>query len=303
MIYDLIIVGCGPAGASAALYASRGGLKTLILEKGACGGQLLTIPLIENYPGFGSIRGAELAKQLTEHAKKFGAEIIEFQEVVDMDLENNIKKIKTLQGTYKAKSVLIATGTQSKKLNLKNETELIGKGISYCAVCDGPFFKDKKIAVVGGGNSALEEADYLAKFAKSITLIHRRKEFSAEKILKNKISTHQKIKILLETVITEIIGNEKLEAIKLKNLKTNQITKLETDGLFIYIGRTPNTNFVKSLTLDENKYIITDNEKSTNIKGVFAAGDVTNSKIKQIATAVSSGVIAAISAEKYLSSK
>ncbi|MEW6528731.1 MAG: thioredoxin-disulfide reductase [Candidatus Micrarchaeota archaeon] len=304
IVYDLIIIGGGSAGLTAALYASRAGLKTLVLEKGNVGGQLCTISIIENYPGFESIVGSALAEHMSNHAKKFGAEIKEFSEVFSIEALGKIKRIKTANKELEAKTLIIATGTREKKLGVKGECELRGRGVSYCAVCDAPFFRKKNVLIIGGGNSALEEADHVARFAKTVIIVHRKNEFRAEKILQKKISANPKIKLLMNCVVEEIIGSNNVEEVKIKNLKTGAISKIKADGIFINIGHIPNSEFVKDcVALDEFGNIIVDNEQKTNIAGVFAVGDVTNSKVKQVSTAIGDGTKAAISAEKYISNK
>lgn len=299
--YDIIIIGAGPAGLAAALYTSRAGLKTLVLERGIAGGQIRSSETIENYPGYESISSEKLCELFVNHAKKFGAEIKEFTEVLGLEIKEKIKKIKTSEYVFEAKALIIATGSHEKKIDVPGENEFKGKGISYCATCDAPFFSNKKIIVVGGGNSALKEADYLAKFAKFVIIVHRRKEFRAEKIILEKIKNNPKIKFMLESTVEEIVGTNKVESIKIKNIKTNETSEMKCDGVFIYVGTTPNTELITGkLALDQHNQIIVDDEKKTNIQGVFAAGDVTNSKVKQVATAIGDGVTGAIFAKKYI---
>ncbi len=300
--YDLIIIGGGPAGLTASIYASRSGLKTLVIEKGSVGGQLGVTAVIENYPGYASIEGAKLTELMATHAKKFGAEIMEFTEAQGLELEGKVKKVQTSNGTFESKSIIIATGNRERKLGVKGESELKGRGVSYCATCDGPFFKGKDILVIGGGNSAVGEAIYLSKFASSVTVVHRRLEFRAEKALVDKAKENPKIKFILESVLDEIKGSNKVEGVKLKNVRTGAISEMKTDGVFIYVGMLPNSELVKGkLALDEWGYIIADNSRRTSVEGVFAAGDVTNSKVKQVTTATGDGTIAAVFAEKYVS--
>ncbi len=299
--YDLIIIGAGPAGLTAGLYASRSGLKTLILEKGAAGGQIAVTALIENYAGYESINGSELTEKMANHARKFGAEIMEFTEVLDIGLAGKTKKAKTPGGEFEANAIILATGNREKKLGVKGESELKGKGVSYCATCDGPFFRDKEAVVVGGGNSAIGEAIHLTKFAKSVTVVHRRAEFRAEKALVDKARENPKIRFLLDSTVEEITGGGKVNSVKIKNVKAGGISELKTDGVFIYAGMLPNSELVKGkVALDQWGYIIVDAERKTNVEGVFAAGDVTNSKVKQVTTAAGDGTIAAIFAEKYI---
>lgn len=300
--YDLVIIGAGPAGLAAGLYASRAGLKTAIIEKGAAGGQIATTAAIENYPGSESISGAELTEKMANHAKKFGTQIIEFTEVLSLDLEGKTKKVRTTNREFEAKAIIIAAGAREKKLGIKGETELKGKGVSYCATCDAPFFRDKELAVIGGGNSALEEANYLTKFAKSVTIIHRRNEFRAEKAVQDKAKNNPKIKFALESVVEEIFGTDKVEGVKIRNVKTGKTLELKCDGVFIYAGMVPNSELAKGkLELNELGCIKVNEKKETSVKGVFAAGDVTDSPVKQVTTATGDGAIAAVFAEKYVS--
>lgn len=301
--YDLIIIGAGPAGLSAALYAARAGVKTLILDKGTAGGQISSTAVIENYPGYESLSGPRLIELMVNHAKKFGVELKELVEVVSINIQSkNRIKIETKSAEFEAKAIIIATGRREKKLGVKGEEELKGRGVSYCAVCDAPFFRSKDVVVVGGGNSALEEANYLTKFANSVTIIHRRDKFRAEKAVQQKVEGNQKIKFMLDSVVEEIVGTNAVEKLKIKNLKTGEVSEIKADGIFIYVGMIPNTEVFKGkIALDEYGQIIVDDEKRTNVEGVFAAGDVTNSKVKQVVTAVADGAIAAVFAEKYLS--
>ncbi len=300
--YDLIIIGGGPAGLTAALYASRSGLKALVIEKGATGGQIATTPHIENWPGTESIAGPELTDKMAAHAKKFGAEIIEYAEVTGLELEGKMKKVQTAGGSFEAKALILATGSREKKLGIKGETELKGKGVSYCATCDAPFFREKGLVVIGGGNSALEEANYLTKFAKSVTLIHRRSHFRADKVVEDKIRANPKIKIILDAVAEEILGSKNVVGVKIRNTQTGEVSELKCDGIFIYVGMIPNTEFLAGkVALDKYGCIIVDNSKKTNVEGVFAAGDATHSKVKQVVTAAGDGAIAAVEAEKYIS--
>ncbi|MBU0586064.1 thioredoxin-disulfide reductase [Candidatus Micrarchaeota archaeon] len=302
MLYDLIILGAGPAGLSAAIYASRDGLNILVLDKGIAGGQIASTELVENYPGFESVSGQKLTSSMLTHAKKFGAEIQEAVEIKSVHLEGKIKKITSSKGEFQSKSIMLATGSREKKLGIKGESELKGKGVSYCATCDAPFFKEKEVVVIGGGNSALAEAIHLSKFAKTVIVIHRRSVLRADKILQKQAQSNPKIKFILNSTVEEIIGSTKVEAITLKDTKTSSISSVKCDGIFIYIGMLPNTElFKEKLKLDKQNQIIIDDECKTNIPGVFAAGDVTNSKVKQVVTAAGSGAIAAISASKFIS--
>ncbi len=299
--YDLIIIGAGPAGLTAALYASRAGLKTLVVEKGAAGGQIATTAVMENWPGTESISGPALTEAMAKHAKKFGAELLEFTEVTGIEIEGPVKKVHTVNGTFEAKALIIATGNREKKLGVPGEAEFKGKGVSYCATCDAPFFREKDVVVIGGGNSALEEAHYLAKFAKSVTVIHRRSHFRADKAVEEKIRAEPKIKIVLDSTVEAIVGAKKAEGVRMLNTKTGKASELKCDGVFIYVGMIPNSELVAGkVALDKYGCVITDADRNASAPGVFAAGDVTHGKVKQAVTAAGDGAIAAVMAEKYM---
>ncbi len=296
--WDLIIIGAGPAGLSAAIYAARARIKVLVLDKHVlAGGQIGTTYLVEDYPGIESISGEELGKRMMEQAKKTGAIVSLGEEVKEVDLEN--KWIKTTKGEYKAKAIIIATGARERKLNVPGEKEYKGRGVSYCAVCDAPFFKDKEVLVIGGGNSALEESMYLAKFAKKVIIAHRRDSFRADKVVQERVFKSKKIEIMWNTEVKEIKGNEHVHGVVLYNNKTQETKEMKIDGVFIYIGMIPNTELF-NVEKDERGYIITNEKMETNIKGVYAAGDVRKSIIKQAVTAAAEGAIAALMAEKYI---
>lgn len=299
-MYDLIIIGGGPAGLTAGIYALRSRLKTLLLEKMIPGGQVLTTYEVENYPGFSKkILGQTLMKNMEKQAKNFGLKI-NLEQVTQVELNGEEKTITTSENTYKTKTVIIATGAYPRSLNITGEKDFTGKGVSYCATCDGFFFKNKEIAVVGGGNTALEEALYLSNIVSKLTLIHRRDEFRAVKLLQDRVFNNKKIDILFDSIVVEIIGDKKITGLKVKNVKTNEIQDLILDGVFMSIGFLPNTAlFEKELTLKDG-FIKTDEEMRTSIAGVFAAGDVRSKSVRQIVTAASDGAIAALGAEKYL---
>ena len=302
MIYDVIIIGGGPSGMTSAIYSSRARLKTLLIEKAGCGGQMAITDNIENYPGFEqSINGFELATKMQTQATNFGTEFV-YGEVVSFQLNDKIKKVVLLDNKeYLAKTIIISSGASFKKLGIKGEQEFIGKGVSYCATCDGPFFRNKEILVVGGGDSALQEALYLTKFAVKVNLIHRRNEFRAAKIIQEKVFKEQKINVIFDSVVEEISGKDVLEQVTLKNIKTNTISQLSVNGVFIFVGRTPNTNFLNNqLKLNKQGYIITDDKMNTSLEGVFACGDVREKILRQVVTATGDGAIAAISAQHYL---
>lgn len=299
--YDIVTIGGGPAALGAAVYASRAGLSVLVVEKTLEGGQLNLTTYIDNYLGFSTIEGQELAKKMKEHAQSLGTHFLNAQ-VKKIVTQNNERKIETEDGVIiKAGVVMIATGADPKKLGVSGEKELIAKGISYCATCDGYFFKDKDVAVVGGGDTAINDALYLAKIAKSVTVIHRRDKLRAVKILQDKAFSNQKIKFEFNKVVERFSGTKKLEEVILKDTKTGELSKMKVDGVFIAIGLTPNSEFVKDIVkTDESGYIITDEFMQTNVERIYAIGDVRKKNIRQIITAVSDGAIAAMhAAENY----
>ncbi len=303
--WDVLIIGAGPAGFTAAIYAKRFGLETLIISKDLGGNMALT-DLIENYPGFLQISGAELTNRMHEQVKNLGVEIV-FDEVERVDptecayYEGPCKfAVRTKNGKeYKAKTIIIAVGAAPRKLHVPGEKEFTGRGVSYCATCDGPLFKGKEVIVVGGGNTALQEALYLKSIGVNVTLVHRRDQFRADKILQDRFK-ESGIPTILNTVVTEIKGDGKVEAVKLKNRITGEESEMAVDGVFIFIGYEPKTDFVKHLGItDEYGYIPVDMHMRTKVKGIFAAGDITN-VFKQIAVAVGQGAIAANSAKELL---
>lgn len=300
-LYDIIIIGGGPAGYTAALYATRAGLNTLVIERLSAGGQLALTGEVDNYPGFEEgIDGFTLGMKMQASAERFGA-VTEYTEVLSLDLKDKIKKIITDSGEFEAETVIIATGANPRELGLPREAELLGKGIHYCAHCDGRFYKDKTVAVVGGGNSAAADTLYLSRLAKKVYLIHRRDTLKATKIYHEPLKSAQNIEFIWDSGITEFLGDSRVEGAKIKNLKTGEITNLSCDGIFVSIGRKPATNFIKDIiSLDENGYIIADETTKTNIEGVFAAGDVRTKALRQIVTAVSDGAVAVHFAEEYL---
>jgi thioredoxin reductase (NADPH) len=302
--YEVIIIGGGPAGLTSALYASRARLSTLMIENGLFGGQMTTTELIENYPGFPQgVTGDELSRLMEEQAKRFGAETVN-QEIVEVKLEGDLKYIRTHESSYLCKALVICTGTEYRKLGVTGENEFAGKGISYCATCDGAFFKDSQIFVVGGGDSALTEALFLTKFVKELTIIHRRDELRATKIYQERAFANPKIKFLWNSVIQEIKGDQVVRSVMIKNVKTGEIKEFSTDGIFLFVGLIPRTQFLKGLIhMNEEGYIITDENCETSIKGIFAAGDCRKKLLRQIATAVGEGATAAFAAEKYLEGK
>ena len=303
MLYDVIIVGGGPSGLSAGIYTSRARLKTLLIEKAGCGGQIAITDHLENYPGFeDGINGFDLSVKMEKQARTFGCEIT-YGEVVSIQTEEEIKKIILSDDKeYLTKTVVIASGANFKKLNVPGEKEFTGKGVSYCATCDGPFFREKEIAVIGGGDSALQEALYLTKFVKKVNLIHRRDAFRAAKILQEKVFKEPKINIIYDSVVEEISGTDTVERIKLKNVKNGNISALEVNGIFVFVGWLPNTGFLSNskIKLNQNGYIITDDNMKTSVNGVFACGDVREKILRQVVTAAGDGATAAIAAQHYL---
>jgi thioredoxin reductase (NADPH) len=300
--WDILIIGAGPAGLAAALYAARAMRKTVVLEKALPGGQIATTSEVEDYPGIEMTTGPELSMMMMQHAEKFGAEMVIGEEVVDVDFREPIKIVRTDVGkTYRAKSVIIATGAEYRKLGVPGERELGGRGVSYCAVCDGPFFKERHLAVVGGGDAAFDEALYLTKYASKVTIIHRRDEFRAQKVLVDRASRNPKVEFILNTVVEKVNGNGAVDGLTLRNLKSGEIFDLAIGGVFVYIGNTPATRlFEACIKMDDNGYFEVDPNMATGVPGVFVAGDVRKSPLKQVVTAGSDGSIAALTADKYL---
>jgi len=299
-IYDLIIVGAGPAGLTAGIYASRRNLNNLIISKDA-GGQAATAAHVENYPGFEQVNGFELMQKFQKQAEKFGSQFL-YEEVENIVKKDNIFEVKTLSGQIKkAKALILAFGLNHRNLNVPGEKEFTGKGVAYCATCDGPLFKDKVVAVIGGGNAALESAQYLTAIAQKIYLIHRQEDFKAEEVLINKIETSPKIEIIAQSVVTKILGDKLVEKIEISNLQNQQKRELELSGVFIEIGYQVNAEVIKDLVrLNEKNEIIKDAECITSASGVFAAGDITDIKYKQIVISAGEGAKAALSAYQYL---
>ncbi len=303
MIYDVIIVGGGPSGMSAAIYASRARLKTLLIEKAGCGGQIAITDHLENYPGFEEgINGFELAMKMEKQARTFGCEIV-YGEASFIETDDAIKKVVLSdKKEYFTKTIIIASGANFKKLGVEGEQEFIGKGVSYCATCDGPFFRNKEIAVVGGGDSALQEALYLTKFATKVNLIHRRDQFRAAKILQEKVFAEPKINIIFDSVVEKISGNLSVEQVILKNVKNNISSPVSVNGVFVFVGWLPNTKFLENtkIKLNDAGYIVTDDNMNTSIEGIFACGDVRQKILRQVVTAAGDGAIAAISAQHFI---
>lgn len=301
-IRELIIIGAGPAGMSAGIYAARSALSPLIIESQMPGGQVALTDFIENYPAFpNGMSGQELTKLMEEQCNNFNVEFMNFVQVDFVEKENKIFKLKTNQGDFFAKTVIVATGASPAELGIPGESEFKGRGVSYCATCDGPLFKDKDILVVGGGDSAVQEAIYLAKFVSSLKIVHRRDELRAGKMLQEKAFKNPKIDILWNSNLLEINGKDLVERAVIFNNKTNQKREIRIDGVFMYVGFEPNSSLVRNLVeMDKLGGIITDHKMRTSTAGLFAAGDVRNTPLRQVVTAVSDGAIAAINAEEYL---
>ena len=302
-IYDVIVIGGGPAGFGAALYTARAGLSTLVFEKQGVGGQMMLTFIIDNYPGFNDgVEGFILSENMKKGAERFGAKTV-YKDVVSVDFSKEIKEINTKKEMFFAKAVIVASGANPKKLGLISEEKFLNRGVHYCAHCDGRFYKDKTVAVIGGGNSAASDALYLSKLCKKVYLIHRRDSLRATKIYHEPLKTTQNVEFLWNSTVEEFIGENKLSAIKVKNLIADEISELELDGVFVSIGRSPNTEFLEDALELQNGFIVADETTKTNIKGVFAAGDVRTKALRQVITAAADGAVAANFAEEYLNEK
>jgi len=300
-MHDLIIIGAGPAGLTAGLYAGRFRLETLILEKMSVGGQIITSPSIENFPGFpGGIPTAELIEKLKQQVDDLGVKI-ELDEAIEIIPDKNNYFVKTGDNSYQTRTIILACGAQPKRLGVLGEEKLIGRGVSYCGTCDAPLFKDKEVVVIGAGDRAIEEAIFLARYAGKVTIIHRRNALRAPKILEEKARQNPKINFILESTVEEIVGDKKVEKIKIKNVNNTASNILACDGVFVFVGIKPNTSFVKNvLNMDESGFIITDQELATSHKGIFACGDCLKKSLYQVVNACAEGALAAHSANIYL---
>ena len=299
--FDTVILGGGPAGLSAGIYASRGAISTAIVDINMFGGQPSNYLELENYPGFSVVGGYDLMEKFEEHADKFGVQKFPMMEIEKIDLKSNPKVILTKDTEFRAKSVIIATGAQPMKLGVPGEKEFVGRGVSYCAVCDGAFYREKTVAVVGGGNAAVEEAMYLTKFADKVYVIHRRDELRADKIVQERAFKNEKIEFIWDSVVKEILGDDLVHTAVLENVKTKEIKKLPVDGVFPYIGITPNVEKISGqLEQDAGGFIMTDETMKTSLDGVYAAGDVRHTPLRQVITAASDGAIGAVYAVKYI---
>ena len=300
--WDVVIVGAGSAGLAAGIYAVRSGLKTLILEEKMAGGTITDAPMVVNYPGFAEISGGELAEKMTTHTRKLGAIIHDIEAVTDMNLNGDKKTVTTTRTTYEAGAVILAMGSHYKEIGVKGEKEFRGRGVSYCGVCDGPFFKGKKVLVVGGGNSACITTLYLSGLAAQVTVTHRREAFRAEQSLVTDIASKSNVNILWSTEVQEIKGDKQVKTVMLKNNITGQTSELPVDAVFVQVGEAPNNQTViaAGIELDEAGYIKINIKQETNILGVYAAGDITNHPVKQVGTAVGQGITAALEAYGYI---
>lgn len=298
---DLIIIGGGPAGLTAGLYAARSRLKALLLEKLSPGGQVLLTDSVENYPGFPEgISGFELMDRMRRQAENFGLDI-QSREVVQLNLSPEKKEVVTDKGPLETRSLILTMGAMPRKLAIDGEERLIGKGVSYCATCDGPFYRDREVAVIGGGDTAVEEALYLTRFASRVHLVHRRKELRATRLLQERAFAQEKIAFAWDTIPIRILGETGVEEIELKHVKSGDLSRLRLDGVFVFIGYDPNNGLVRGfLEVDSYGFIVTDNDMGTSMPGVFAAGDIRSKLLRQISTAVGEGATAAFAAERYL---
>ena len=299
----VLVLGSGPAGLAAALYAARAELHPVVLTGMEIGGQAAVTHIIENYPGFpDGVGGQEMAELFQKQAERFGAKF-EFDSATEVDLSSRPFRVKSYNGQYLAETLIVTTGAHPNHLNVPGEKELTGRGVSYCATCDGWFFKEKDVVVVGGGDSALEEGLFLTRYAKSVTIIHRRDQLRAGAILQSRAKNNPKIKFIWDTIVTEVVGEEAVKGVRLKNKKTGEESVLPTDGVFIFIGYTPNTQmFEKQLAFDGNGYLVTNNLMETSVPGVFAAGEVNDPNFRQVITSAGMGAAAAIQATRFIES-
>lgn len=303
MVEKVVIIGSGPAGLSAAIYTSREGFEPLVIAGSKGGGQLELTTVVENFPGFpDGVMGPELVQLMKKQAERFGTRFV-YEELTEIDFSKRPFSIQAGEKRFEAESIIIATGANAKTLGIGSENKFIGKGVSTCGTCDGPFFRNKNVIVVGGGDTAMEDSDFIAKFANSVTIVHRKDKFRASKIMQDKVFANKKIKVIWNTTVEEILGNERVTGVKLKNLVTNQVSEMQIDGVFMAIGYSPNTEVFKGkLKLDEQGYLVTKEEVLTEIEGVYVAGDVADRFYRQAITASGSGVKCALHVREYLSS-
>lgn len=301
--FDVVILGGGPAGLSAAIYASRGAVSTALIDVSMMGGQPSNYLELENYPGFPIIGGYDLMEKFEEHADKFGVQKFPMQEIEKIDLTSTPKLIVTKEGEFRAKSIIIACGAQPMKLGVPGEKEFVGRGVSYCAVCDGAFYKEKVVAVVGGGNAAVEEAMYLTKFADKVYVVHRRNELRADKIVQERAFKNEKIEFVWDSVVKEIKGDTLVHTVVLENVKTKEILNLPVNGVFPYIGMVPNVEKITGqVEQDAGGFVLTDETMKTSLDGVFAVGDIRKTPLRQVITAASDGAVGAVYSVKYIES-
>lgn len=300
-VYDVVILGGGPAGLSAAIYAARGNAKTAVIDISMFGGQPSNYLELENYPALGKIGGYDMMEKFEEHADMFNIDKYPMQEIENIDLVSSTKTIETKEAIFETQTLIIATGAQAKKLGIPGEKEFLGRGVSYCAVCDGAFYRDKVVAVVGGGNAAVEEGCYLTKFAKKVYIIHRRDQLRADKIVQERAFNNEKVEFIYDTIPVEIKGEDGVKTFVLKNVKTNETFELETDGVFPYIGFAPNVDHINAqLEQNEAGFIVTNDRMETSVKGVYAIGDVRTTPLRQVITAAADGAVAGCYAVRYL---
>jgi thioredoxin reductase (NADPH) len=300
--WELAIIGAGAAGLAAGIYAVRSGLRTVVLEEKLAGGTAADAPTVENYPGFPSIAGSELAQKMVAHAKGAGVTLNEFEAVVSLDLGNEGKRVQTQKAVYEARAVIVATGSHYRQLGVPGEREFRGRGVSYCGICDGPFFKGKRVLVVGGGNSAAMTTLYLSGIAAETKIVHRREVFRCEEALAQSLKNTKNVEILWNTEIKEIRGDKVVQEVILLDKNTGETRELSVNGVFVQVGEDPNSQIAKGagIALDGDEYIITDAQQRTNLEGIYAAGDVTNHPIKQVGTAVGQGITAALEAYGFI---
>jgi thioredoxin reductase (NADPH) len=301
--YDVVIIGAGAAGLTAGLYASRMGMKVLVLEKGVAGGQMFLTEVIENFPGFPEgIKGQQLAEQLKAQALKWGAEIVNGEaKEIQPSGKGSLYTVKTEEKSYSARSVILASGAFPKRLGVPGEESLTGRGVSYCATCDGPLFRNRGVIVVGGGNAAVEEALYLSKFARGVTLIHRREKLRADKVFHERIKNNSKIDFIWNSVVLEILGKKKVSGVKVKNVNTDKKSDVSCEGIFIFVGIKPNTDFLKTLVkMDVQGFIVTGKNLETSLRGIFACGDCRTKDLRQVVTACGEGAEAAWACRSYV---
>ncbi len=299
--YDVVIVGGGPAGLTAGMYAARAALKCLLVERGMPGGQAATTEQIENYPGFpDGVSGPELMNKMYQQAMKFGMET-KYGDVISLTREGRMHKLQIGGDIITAKAVIVASGTESVSLGVPGEDKFRGRGVSYCATCDGAFFKGLKVAVVGGGDAALEEGMFLTRFASKVYIVHRRNEFRATNVVQERLKEHTNVELILDTAVVDVLGENKVEAIKIKDVNTGEEKAVAVDGVFVYIGKRPSSGLVDAVVaVDERGFIVTDDKMHTNVPGIYAAGDVRQTPLRQVVTAVGDGAVAAVEAGKYI---